>query len=147
MPITHLTGPAGTGKTTYAVERLCELLTSHVPASSILVLVPQQTLAEPYRALLRDSTLPGSGMVDILTMNGLALRIIDLFWPLGVSASGFGRPHERPAFLNIEQAQYYLRQAIEPLLKQGYFDPNVVPITSPCPAWPARFWTTSTKPP
>jgi superfamily I DNA/RNA helicase len=133
MPITTLTGPAGTGKTTYAVERLRELLASHVPASSILVLVPQQTLAEPYRALLRDALLPGSGLVDILTMNGLALRTIDLFWPLGASASGFGRPHERPVFLNIEQAQYYLRQAIDPLLEQGYFDPNVVPITISLP--------------
>jgi superfamily I DNA/RNA helicase len=133
MPITTLTGPAGTGKTTYAVERLRELLAGHVPASSILVLVPQQTLAEPYRALLRDASLPGSGLVDILTLNGLALRIIDLFWPLGASSSGFGRPHERPVFLNVEQAQYYLRQAIEPLLKQGYFDPNVVPITISLP--------------
>ena len=71
--------------------------------------------------------------MDILTMNGLALWIIDLFWPLGTSSSGFGRPHERPIFLNIEQAQYYLRQAIAPLLKQGYFAPNVVPITISLP--------------
>ncbi|MBN1991545.1 MAG: hypothetical protein JW953_02495 [Anaerolineae bacterium] len=133
MPITYLTGPAGAGKTTYAAAQLRQLLTGHVPANNILVLVPQQTLAEPYRALFRDSSLPGSGMVDILTMNGLALRTIDLFWPLGATAAGFGRPHERPVFLNIEQAQYYLRQAIEPLLEQGYFDPNVVPVTISLP--------------
>ncbi|MBN1221375.1 MAG: AAA family ATPase [Anaerolineae bacterium] len=133
MTITYLTGPAGTGKTTYAVTRLRELLASHVPASSILVLVPQQTLAEPYRALLRDPSLPGSGLVEVLTLNGLALRTIDLFWPLGASSSGFGRPHTRSIFLNIEQAQYYLRQAIDPLLAQGYFDPNVVPVTISLP--------------
>ena len=92
MSITYLSGPAGSGITTYAVDRLRELLTSHVPANSLLVLVPQQTLAEPYRALLRDPVLPGSGLVDVLTINGLAMRIIDLFWPLGASASGFGRP-------------------------------------------------------
>jgi hypothetical protein len=130
---TFLTGPAGTGKTTYAVERLRELLTSQVPASSILVLVPQQTLAGPYRDLLREPGLPGAGVVDILTLNGLALRTIDLFWPLGASAAGFGRPHARPIFLTIETAQYYLRQAIDPLLKQGYFDPNVVSITISLP--------------
>jgi hypothetical protein len=130
MPITYLTGPAGTGKTTYAVERLRALLTGHVPANTILVLVPQQTLAEPYHALLHDPSLPGTGMVDILTLNGLALRTIDLFWPLGANAAGFSWPHQRPVFLNIEQAQYYLHQVIEPLIqKEGYFAPNEVDIT------------------
>ena len=133
MPTTFLTGPAGTGKTTQAVERLRELLTNHIPASSILVLVPQLTLAQPYRQLLRDPSLPGAGAVEVLTLNGLALKTIDLFWPLGATSTGFGRPHERPIFLNIEQAQYYLWQAISPLLSEGYFDPNVVPITISLP--------------
>jgi len=133
MTTTFLTGPAGTGKTTYAVERLRELLTSNVPASTILVIVPQLTLAQPFRELLRDPELPGAGTVDILTLNGLALKTIDLFWPLGASSTGFGRPHDRPIFLNIEQAQYYLWQAINPLLREGYFDPNVVPITISLP--------------
>ncbi len=131
MPITFLTGPAGTGKTTAAVEHLRGLLTGQTPASTILVLVPQQTLAAPYRALLSDPALPGSGAVDILTLNGLAQRLVDLFWPL--ASGGFGRPHERPVFLTVETAQYYLRQAIDPLLQQGYFDPNVVPITISLP--------------
>lgn len=133
MPVTFLSGPAGTGKTTYAVNRLQELLTGHIPASTILVLVPQLTLAQPYRDLLRKPSLPGGGTVDVLTLNGLALKTIDLFWPLGAASSGFGRPHERPIFLNIETAQYYLWQAIEPLLNQGYFDPNVVPVTISLP--------------
>jgi hypothetical protein len=133
MAITFLTGPAGTGKTTYAVEHLRELLTGQAPASNILVLVPQQTLAGPYRDLLRDPDLPGAGTVDVLTLNGLALRTVDLFWPLVAGPAGFGRPHERPIFLSIETAQYYLRQAIDPLLRQGYFDPNVVPITISLP--------------
>jgi hypothetical protein len=133
MSVTFLTGPAGTGKTTKAVKHLRELLTSQVPASSILVIVPQLTLAQPYRELLRNPALPGAGTVDILTTNGLALRTIDLFWPLGAGATGFGQPQDRPVFLNIEQAQYYLWRAIDPLLKQGYFDPNVVPITISLP--------------
>ena len=133
MPVTFLTGPAGTGKTTYAAAKLREWLLDHVPAGSILVLVPQLTLAQPYRTILGDPDLPGVGAVDILTFNGLAMKTIDLFWPLGAVSSGFGRPQERPIFLNVEQAQYYLRQAIDPLLKQGYFDPNVVPLTISLP--------------
>jgi hypothetical protein len=35
--------------------------------------------------------------------------------------------------LNVEAAQYYFQQAVEPLLKQGYFDPNVVPVAMPWP--------------
>ena len=66
MAITFLTGPAGTGKTTYAVEQLRAWLTGHVPTSAILVLVPQLTLAQPYRQLLRDPNLPAAGQVDIL---------------------------------------------------------------------------------
>ena len=133
MTATFLTGPAGTGKTSHAVNYLREMLTDHVPAHSILVLVPQQTLAGPYRELLRDPTLSGAGEVDILTMNGLALRAISLFWPSIAAQAGFKRPLKPPVFLDIETSQYYLHQAIEPLLNQGYFDPNVVPITISLP--------------
>ncbi|MCK6624637.1 MAG: AAA family ATPase [Anaerolineae bacterium] len=133
MPITYLTGPAGTGKTTRAVAHLRRLLADHVPGHNILVLTPQATLAGPYRDLLRDPELPGAAAVDILTLSGLTLRTIDLFWPLVAAPAGFGRPRSRPIFLTIETAQYYLRQVIEPLLRQGYFDPNVVPITISLP--------------
>ncbi|GAB4417402.1 MAG: hypothetical protein Fur0044_13030 [Anaerolineae bacterium] len=133
MPITYLTGPAGTGKTTRAVAHLRRLLADHVPGHNILVLAPQVTLAGPYRDLLRDPNLPGAAAVDILTLSGLTLRTIDLFWPLVARPAGFGRPQARPVFLTIETAQYYLRQVIEPLLRQGYFDPNVVPITISLP--------------
>ncbi len=133
MPTTFLTGPAGSGKTTYGVERLRDWLTGDIPANQILVLVPQQTLARPYRDLLRQAGLPGAGTVDVLTMSGLALRTIDLFWPLVAGPAGFGRPNQPPIFLDIETSQYYLHRAIDPLLKQGYFDPNVVPITISLP--------------
>ncbi|MDX1524117.1 MAG: hypothetical protein R3264_20980, partial [Anaerolineae bacterium] len=133
MTTTFLTGPAGTGKTTEAVNHLRSLLEGNTPADSILVIVAQQTLAGPYRDLLRDPTLPGAGAVDILTMNGLALRTINLFWPSIAGKAGFARPHHPPIFLDIETSQYYLKQAIDPLLAQGYFDPNVVPVTIPIP--------------
>ncbi|HMQ50611.1 MAG TPA: hypothetical protein PKD98_00840 [Anaerolineae bacterium] len=127
MATTYLTGPAGVGKTTYAIEQLRRWLNTGIPANQILVILPQLTLAQPYRVLLSEPQLPGSGRVEILTMNGLALRTIELFWPLIADLAGFDRPHDRPVFLSIETAQYFLRQAIAPLLKQGYFDPNVVP--------------------
>lgn len=133
MTTTFVTGPAGTGKTTYALERLREWLTRPIPANNILVLLSQQTQAAPYRALLRDPDLPGAGAVDILTSSSLALRSIDLFWPLVAEPTGFAWPRRRPVFLTIETAQYYLQEVIEPLLTQGYFDPNVVPITIQLP--------------
>lgn len=133
MSKTFLTGPAGTGKTTLAVQHLRQLLSSQIPASEILVVIPQRTLAKPYLDLLTDPTLPSSGVVEVITFYGLARRTIALFWPLVAGSAGFARPHARPVFLTIETAQYYLRQAIEPLLKQGYFDPNVVALHSPLP--------------
>ncbi|HRV91182.1 MAG TPA: hypothetical protein P5526_03355 [Anaerolineae bacterium] len=133
MTITFITGPAGVGKTGRAVETLRGWLTNNIPANNILVLVPQLTLAQPYRDLLRDSQLAGAGTVDVLTMNGLALKTIDLFWPLIAAPAGSGRPTAPPIFLTIETAQYYLQQAITPLLRQGYFDPNVVPLTISLP--------------
>lgn len=131
MTITYLTGPMGSGKTTYGMERLRTLLQRGVPATSILVLLPQLTLASPYRQLLQES---GAETVEILTMSGLATKMIDLFWPLLATGSlRFGRPQARPVFLNVEAAQYYFQQAVDPLLKQGYFDPNVVPVAIPWP--------------
>lgn len=129
MSSIFLTGPAGTGKTTYAIDKVQQLLASHVPATDILVIVPHLALAHPYRTALPKSDLPGAGDVEITSLSGLALKMIDLFWPLIARPAGFGRPEARPIFLTIETAQYYLQQAIEPLLRQGYFDPNVVPVT------------------
>src|SRR5262245_60251084 len=112
MTITFLTGPAGTGKTTYAVGRLRELLERGTPANTILVLVPQLTLAPPYRQALAER---GVEAVEIMTMNGLATKMIDLFWPLLATGSlRFGRPQARPIFLNVEATQYYFQQAVEP---------------------------------
>ncbi|HMR65519.1 MAG TPA: hypothetical protein PKE64_16045, partial [Anaerolineae bacterium] len=70
MATTYLTGPAGVGKTTYAIEQLRRWLNTGIPANQILVILPQLTLAQPYRALLSEPQLPGSGRVEILTMNG-----------------------------------------------------------------------------
>jgi len=116
-------GPAGCGKTTAAVERLLRMLDAGVPAESILVLVPQRALGQPYvRALDALADFSG-GLVDVVTLGGLARRTIDLFWPLVAEAVGFAHPDRPPTFLTIETAQFFMAQVVEPLIReQGYFD-------------------------
>ena len=114
-----LSGLAGTGKTTTAIYRINSLVNQGIPGKSILLLVPQRTLASPYLESLFSS---GSGSpVTSLTIGGLARRMIDLFWPLVVENAGFGLPHQPPVFLTLETAQYYIAHLVYPLLDQGYF--------------------------
>ncbi len=118
-----LTGPAGAGKTTAAVARLRHLLMEGVPGHEILVLLPQRTLAQPYVEALRDRRLPPGGEVSLLTMGGLARRMVDLFWPLVAEEAGFAHPEAPPRFLTMETAQYFLARVVEPLReREGFFD-------------------------
>jgi hypothetical protein len=121
-----LEGPAGSGKTTAAVARLLHLLESGVSGDSILVIVPQRTLATPYYGALRRASVPAGGQVTILTVGGLAQRMVDLFWPLVVEDAGFGHPEDGPTFLTLETAQYYMARIVRPLLDQGYFESIVI---------------------
>lgn len=116
-----LSGPAGAGKTTAGVERLRFLLDQGVPGESILVLTPQRTLSEPYFACLRRPDVIAGGQVAVLTVGGLARRLIELFWPLKSDAAGFGHPDRPPVFLTMETAQYYMAHIVRPLLDAGYF--------------------------
>jgi len=131
-----LSGPAGCGKTTVGVERMLHLLGGGIPADSLLVLAPQRTLAAPYTGALHGSTYPpgtmslitsqpftyAGGQVSVLTVGGLARRMVDLFWPLASEAAGFAHPDRPPVFLTLETAQYYMARLVRPLLDQGYFD-------------------------
>lgn len=117
-----LEGPAGTGKTTAGVGRLLHLLDSRVRARSILVIVPQRTLAAPYYEALRRPTVRAGGQVTISTIGGLAQQAVDLFWPLIAEDAGFGQPDQPPTFLTLETAQYYMARLVRPLLDQGYFE-------------------------
>ena len=128
-----LTGPAGTGKTTQGVARLKELLSDGVLPHNILILLPQRTGGALYQEALQDPALNVPGLVDAATMDGLALRSLNLVWPQIASDAGFGRPTRRPVFLTIETAQYYMAQVIQPMMQQGYFDPNVVSVTITLP--------------
>jgi hypothetical protein len=123
-PQTHafVTGPAGSGKTTAAMERLKNLLRTNVSSQSILVLVPQRSLGLPYRSVTQSTDSPAGGETTILTLGGLAQRMISLFWPMVSANSGFAKPTQPPQFLTLETAQYYLAQIITPLLQKGYFE-------------------------
>jgi superfamily I DNA/RNA helicase len=118
---TFLSGLAGCGKTTVAVERLRDLLAAGVAAGSILILTPQRTLQEPYeKALLGPDIGPG-GQVTLATIGGLARRMVDLFWPLVSETAGFAHPDQPPVFLTLETAQYFMARIVRPFLDDGYF--------------------------
>jgi hypothetical protein len=117
----YLEGPAGAGKTTAAVAHLLEMLDQGIPASSILLMVPQRTLAMPYLEALNSPEIAAGGLVNISTMSGLAQRMVSLFWPLAAGLAGFAHPNEPPVFLNLETAQYYMALIVRPLLEKGFF--------------------------
>ncbi|MGC9521091.1 MAG: UvrD-helicase domain-containing protein [Anaerolineae bacterium] len=118
-----LEGAAGTGKTTTGVARVRHLLESGVAADSLLVLVPQRTLARPYYDALRRPEVVDGSQVSVATFGGLARRMIDLFWPLVAEEAGFASPDEPPTFLTLETAQYFMARVVGPLVREeGYFE-------------------------
>ena len=125
----ELYGPAGSGKTTAAVERLKSMVGNGIPARSLLILVPQRSLAIPYVQAIQTADFPAGAEPAVVTLGGLAQRMISLFWPMIAKSAQFGNPNLPPQFLTLESSQYYLAQVIEPLLQKGYFenvtvDPN-----------------------
>lgn len=117
-----LEGQAGSGKTTVGVSRMLALLHAGIPANDLLLLVPQRTLGTPYLDALRSAALPAGGQASLLTVGGLARRMVDLFWPLVAEEAGFARPDQPPSFLTLETALYYMAYIVRPLLDQGLFD-------------------------
>jgi len=123
---TFLEGPAGCGKTTVAVQRMLYLLDIGVRADRILVWVPQRSLGRPYIDALRRPTGPAGARVDVLSVDGLARRTIDLFWPVIAERAGFD-PSHGPTFLTLETAQYYMDQVLGPFIEEGAFGDVTVP--------------------
>ncbi len=117
-----LHGPAGSGKTTVGVERMLALLRAGVPAQEMMVLVPQRTLGEAYQSALRDEVDRSGGQVSLLTVGGLARRMVELFWPLMAENAGFARPDSPPSFLTLETALYYMAHLVRPKMDEGLFD-------------------------
>lgn len=118
-----LEGVAGTGKTTAAIERVKQLLRKGVDADSILILVPQATLAAPYKDSLRRARVENGANVRSATLGSLAYQVIDLFWPIVAEEVGVAHPQERPHFLSLELVQYYMTRFIEPeITRRDYFN-------------------------
>jgi superfamily I DNA/RNA helicase len=117
-----VSGYAGAGKTTAAVERVRYLLAQGIPADEILLLTPQRTLQEPYLELLASPERGAGGEVTSATIGGLARRTCDLFWLYAAEQAGFKTPSQPPVFLTLETAQYYMAHLVRPLLDQGYFE-------------------------
>ncbi len=114
-------GPAGSGKTSLGVARMLWLIEQGVPAQSILVLSPQRSLARPYAQAAADPDLPAGGQPSILTLGGLAQRMLALFWPLLPQPGG--QIPAPPTFLTLETAQYYMARLVAPLIdEQGFFE-------------------------
>ena len=117
-----LEGPAGYGKTTVGVERMLHLMDRGIPGSSILVLVPQRTLATPYNRALNTPGVIAGGMVSTTTLSGLAQHMVDLFWPVVAEKAGFTSAELPPTFLNLEAAQYFMAHLVRPQLERGLFE-------------------------
>lgn len=115
---TFLEGAAGTGKTTTALARLRYFLERDISPSSIMVIVPQRTLALPYYNLLNNPGLTAGTEVNIMTLGGLARQGADLFFPVVAQAHGFVYPERRPTFLSLETAQYFMARVVGPVIDQ-----------------------------
>lgn len=121
-----LEGRAGTGKTTVGIERMLYLMSSGIPGNSILVFVPQRTLGTPYLTAINTPGVVAGGVPTIITISGLAQRMVDLFWPAVAAAAGFSNPYAPPTFLTLETAQYYMAHLVRPLLDQGLFSSVII---------------------
>ena len=115
-----VSGPAGTGKTTAALNRLEKLLHQY-PGYKILIIVPQRSLANPYRQLLFEQSSHNGSLPSVTTVSGLSRDLIRKFWPLISSEIGFKSPEKPPIFLSLETAQYCISKIVDPLLDNGYF--------------------------
>ena len=117
---TFLEGPAGSGKTTAALVCLKNIL-EEFRGDQVLILVPQQSLGEPYKDLISKMRSPKGGLPSILTIGGLARRLTELFWPLFSREAGFASSVGQPQFLSTETAQYCMEKVIAPFLEKGFF--------------------------
>ena len=119
---TFVEGPAGAGKTTTAVARLVRMISEGLPAGSVLILTPQRTLASPYTDALRRPATPAGGEAAVLTLGGLAQRMVELFWPMVAGPAGFAQPDRPPISSPWRRRSTIWRGWCGPLLEKGYFD-------------------------
>ncbi len=118
-----LQGPGGSGKTTAGTQWLKKLIEAGIPPHEILVFVPQRTLAVPYQEVVAGASIEAHGVINAVTLGGLARRMVDTFWPLVSQDAGFTEPNKPPNFLTLETAQYYMAHLVRRLIDQeGLFE-------------------------
>lgn len=114
---------AGSGKTSVGVGRLLGLLGRGIAAESILIYVPQRSLAQPYLQALREYSGYSGGQVAVQTIGSLSLQMVEAFWFLVAGQAGFRHPQDLPNFLSLESVQYFMTKVIEPLVnRRDYFN-------------------------
>ena len=113
-------GPARTGKTSACLARLDKII-EQIPGYQILIITPQQSLADPYRSHLLEKSTAYGGFPRITTISGLARDLVSIFWPVIKTTFGFKGESSEPIFLSLETAQYCMARIVDPLLEQGYF--------------------------
>ena len=130
-PSLFLHGPASSGKTSAALLRLQNILITQQENSgkSVLVLLPQKSLAKPYQDLLKEIHQSQGESVSIQTMSSLVRRMINLFWPVIASHQLFKHPYEAPRFLTLETSQFYMAQIVETMIDQGRFNNVTLPLS------------------
>ena len=117
-----LEGIAGSGKTSSGIARLLRLLEQGLPAETILLFLPQRSLAQPYREALRGNPGYGGGQLAVHTIGSLSKDMVETFWFLIAERAGFAHPQDLPNFLSLEMVQYFMTRAIETLVAQrDYF--------------------------
>ena len=123
MPRTRfIRGPAGVGKTSYAIDHIHRLLDDGAHPETVLVLVPQRTVAQPYYVAFAGPEWPEGAQIDVATLGGLARRGLETFWPLVAEKAGFAQPSREPTFLTIETSQYFMAGYVFEAIKTGVFD-------------------------
>lgn len=120
-----LSGKAGCGKTTAAVERI-RFLTDHAGSwPNILVLTPSRKLGEPYREIISaDGLRPQTD-----TFSGFIQHSLELFWPMVGAQAGFGFPERKPHFMTIEDSQVLMYKLVGEKIRQGYFGALTTPLS------------------
>lgn len=103
-------GPAGSGKTTAAIEVVRRWVHGGARTFEIVVIVPQRTLGQRYRDALPD--VP----VEITTYASIVRRALDLFWPAVEDQCGLGVVREQPLFLTSETATAQMGLLLDPLI-------------------------------
>lgn len=125
-----LTGHAGTGKTSRLTARLIELVESGVRPDRILCVMPHRDGVDALRRALSRATGPTRGEPVLTTFAMLAQQHVGLFFPLISAQAGFKDPSREPLFINVEAAQYFLNEHIDPHLAKfqslRLFRPRIV---------------------